>query len=110
MKAGATSFILIVKALLIILIPSLLVAVTIYVIAFWLVLGVPVIVPVLGLKFISAGSAAEIVYVIVPVTPVRVGLISSFTLIIVFTVNTLLERYVKTGVIPKLNLLLLLEL
>ena len=100
----------IVKALLIIIIPSVLLAVTVYSVAARLILGVPVIVPVALLKFILVGSAAEIAYVIMPVTPVRVGLISSFALIVVFTINTLLEGYVKTGVIPKLNLLLLLLL
>ena len=47
-----------------------LVAVTLYDVSARLVVGVPVILPVLKLKFIPLGSAPEIAYVIMPVPDV----------------------------------------
>ena len=69
MKDGATSFTRIVKGRQVKVAPVL-VAVTVYDVSARLVVGVPVILPVLMLKFIPVGSAAEILYVIMPVPDV----------------------------------------
>ena len=75
MKDGAISFTRIVKGAQVKVAPVL-VAVTVYSVAAWIVVGVPVILPVVGVnsKPVGSGGVGEIVYVIMPVPVVTFGI------------------------------------